>query len=367
MRPVKKNQTFVYIYAICIIMLIDGHSGNRIGILSSIFPYDSFFMPLFVFSSGYFYRKRPLQSIVLRKLKRLVVPYLIYDSIMVLFVSRITDLLFRTNWHRNISLKSIIRLVFDKPTTPINGPAWFVIMLFWVSISYAIVRTIFPLSKNHDYSLLFLFCIIGLISVHVCIHYTDSDDIKWFVIRFICRTLFYMQFYHIGYMFRNYFETFLKKRSRYLICSLCVAINLVLVLLYGSKINFYSTYYMKSFNFTLLPFVTSITGIAFYYEVASFFADAIGNNKIVSFIGRNTFTILQVHMLFVNVPNYYIYYAIRYGSQKYNDFPINEYINSIWVRYSPNSKLVGFFCGLIGSILVAYFLERISAIIKTAQ
>ena len=30
-------------------MVIDDHVGSRVGILSSIFPYDSFFMPMLVF------------------------------------------------------------------------------------------------------------------------------------------------------------------------------------------------------------------------------------------------------------------------------------------------------------------------------
>ena len=37
---------------LAIIMVIDDHMSSRIGFLSSIFPYNSFYMPLFVFISG---------------------------------------------------------------------------------------------------------------------------------------------------------------------------------------------------------------------------------------------------------------------------------------------------------------------------
>lgn len=359
MESAKKNQTFVFIYAICIIMVLDGHTGGRIGILSSIFPYDSFFMPLFVFSSGYFYRQRSLRNTIIHKAKRLLVPYFLFDMTMVLFVSRITDFLFHTNWHRNISIFSIIRALFDKPTTPINAPAWFVVMLFWVSISYAIVRSLFPPHTISDYVLTLLFFATGLISLYVCTHHSGQEDVKWYAIRFVCRTLFYTQFYHMGFLFKNHFEVFIKGISRYPICLACIAINVVLVLMFGNKINFYSTFYMKSFNSIILPLATSITGILFYYEVASFMAETIGENKLVSFVARNTFVIMQVHMLFANIPNFYIYYAIQRGSQSYASFPIDTYINSVWTRYSPNSNLIGFFCGLIGSLLAAYFLEVI--------
>ena len=52
--PVKRtNQIFQYLKAIAILMVIDDHMSTRIGILSSIFPYNSFYMPMLVFISGY--------------------------------------------------------------------------------------------------------------------------------------------------------------------------------------------------------------------------------------------------------------------------------------------------------------------------
>ena len=364
MESVKRNQTFVYIYAICILMVVDGHCGTRINILSNIFPYDSFFMPLFVFSSGYFYRKKPLTDIISSKVKRLLIPYCIYDLVMALFISRITDFFFHTNWHRSISISSIIQAIFDAPTTPVNKPAWFIVMLFWVSITYAIINSAFTSTVFRDHISTLLFCTAGILCIYICTHYTVDEGRRWLVIRFICRILFYIQFYHLGYMFKNHYETILKKQSRYLVCSLCLMMNIVLVLFYGNKLNFYSTYFMKSFNSIILPLVTSITGIIFYYEVTSFLAETIGENRAVSFIGKNTFVILQVHMLFANIPNYYIYHAIQHGSRNYNDFPIDTYMNSIWTRYSQNSNLISFFCGLIGSLFVAYFLDKLSAILK---
>ena len=52
-----RNVTFSCLEAIAIIMVIDDHTGRHIDILSNVFPYNSFYMPLFVFISGYFYKK----------------------------------------------------------------------------------------------------------------------------------------------------------------------------------------------------------------------------------------------------------------------------------------------------------------------
>ena len=90
----------------------------------------------------------------------------------------------------------------------------------------------------------------------------------------------------------------------------------------------------------------------------SFLSGKIGERKELSFIGRNTFVIMEVHLLFVNIPNFYVYHAIVHGSSRYNDFPIDQFVNNTWVRYSPNTRLAGFFCGVIGSLMIAYLLER---------
>lgn len=53
MEKMNRNQTFQWVEALAILMVLDDHMSTRIGILSSIFPYNSFYMPMFVFISGY--------------------------------------------------------------------------------------------------------------------------------------------------------------------------------------------------------------------------------------------------------------------------------------------------------------------------
>ena len=76
-----RNQTFQYLEALAIIMVIDDHVGTRIGFLSSIFPYNSFYMPLLVFISGYFYHKKPIKKYLIHKTKKLFLPYMVWNII----------------------------------------------------------------------------------------------------------------------------------------------------------------------------------------------------------------------------------------------------------------------------------------------
>ena len=49
----KENKAFMILSALGILFVVDEHLGRPIAFLSQIFPYDSFFMPMFVFISGY--------------------------------------------------------------------------------------------------------------------------------------------------------------------------------------------------------------------------------------------------------------------------------------------------------------------------
>lgn len=336
-------------------MVIDSHVSGRIGFFNSIFPYDSFFMPLFVFASGYFYKRISIIKNFKHKVKKLLIPYAIWNIAM-LCIAFIIDIIFGVNWANIPDFKGFIKMFFFGPLTELNGPAWFIIMLFWVSIGYNIIYNILKENKIYDILLTIIFFIIGSISVNLCI---KGYNLKNGIYLLILRTAFYIQFYHYGFMFKKYIEKRLAKYRKLIICSICIIINVLLILIYGDKISFYSTSYMGGFKFWYLPIITSMTGIIFYYEVMEFVSKKIGQNKIIDFISKNTFVILQTHLLFINIPNVYVYTQIKRGSTLYSDFNVQAFINSPWIRYSPNARLIGFFCALIGSLFIAYIIEKI--------
>lgn len=353
-----KNQTFVYLYALAIIMVIDDHCGTCIGINSKLFPYNSSYMPLFVFCSGYFFKQRKPEDAIAQKIRRLLIPYIIYDAVMT-GLACIVDSTFHTKWYRSVTVNSIVRMLAGHPTTDLNGAAWFAIMLFWVSVIYLflydLAKKLVRQDARRDCLLTGLFTMCAFASLYICIYKPDyvSQPVRWG-----CKTAFFLQFYHLGHMFRTYFETILQKQSKSLVCLSCIVINGILIILFGDAITFPATVGMKNFHYITLPLVTSITGILFYYEVMSFLAENIGERKAVSFISNNTFVIMQVHLLFVNIPNLYMYYAVTHGSAKFQDFPTDAVMYSTWERYGPRSNLIAFFCGVFGSLLVAYAIEQ---------
>lgn len=360
----KRNQTFQYLEALAILMVIDDHMSTRIGILSSVFPYNSFYMPMFVFISGYFYKKTPILQNIKHKIRHLMIPYIIWALVgnAISYVLMRLDIVY---WYREITPASIWCLISSDTLSSINGASWFVIMLIWVSVGYNMIQQLIRVEKNRivDYGLLAVTVIAGFISLKLCMSGYNQNI---FLLP-ILRSVFYIQFYHMGTMFRKYWESFVNKSNALYVCCACVLINVYLICNYGDAINFYSTAAMGLFQSWWLPLITSITGTIFWYKVMYFVSNKIGPVRIIDFIAENTFVIMEVHLFFLNIPNFYVYFSILHGSTLYPDFDVAFFQGTAWLRYSPNTRLIGYFCGLFGSLLVALIIQKVKAKIHRRQ
>ncbi|MBE5897131.1 MAG: acyltransferase [Lachnospiraceae bacterium] len=350
----KKNQTFVYLYALAILMVIDDHCSTRAQILSGIFPYNTFYMPLFVFASGYFFKQTKLRDGIVHKIKRLYIPYIVY-ALIFWAIAAVIDFIFGMRWVPEINMYTLRTLVFEAPITYLNGASWFVVMLFWVTVIYMCIRTVLKTNKLTDYILTVLFVIGGCVGIYMCLVYNPLS----FVIRFPAKMLFYIQFYHLGYMFRTYWECLLQKVRKLYVCIFVVLVHSILNIYFGVGIEFYSTEAMTGFWNVYLPVITSVLGITFWYEVMEFLAEKIGEVRIVSFIARNTFVIMQVHLFFICIPKMYCMIQCRRGVERFADFPVDEFMTSAWARYDYATGLASFLFGVAGSLMVAYVIEQV--------
>ena len=360
----KRNFIFDLLYVLAIIMVIDDHTNCQIGILSNIFPYDSFFMPLFVFSSGYFFAKQRILKNIKHKVKKLMIPCIIWNLVMVL-IAFIIDYIFKTHWFGHPNVKSFIISLFNNTMTTLNGPAWFVIMLFWVSILYNLCRNIFLPNKLNDVFLTIIFTLLGFCATYLCSKGYYNRGVKY---RFVFKILFYIQFYHLGYIFKQYLENKINKINKYIICSLCILLNIIIILFFGNKVNFYSTSEMNGFSYWYLPLITSITGIIFWYTVMNYFANKIVYNKYVTFIAKNTFTIMETHLLFANLINL-LFYILKNNKIKYFEtFDSVAFCESAWSgaawKLNPYFGIIGFLLGLILSLLTALIINNIKNMFK---
>ena len=346
----KRNLIFSYLEAIAILMVIDDHTGTHINILANIFPYNSFYMPLFVFISGYFYKKQGVLKNIKNKIIHLFIPYIICTLIGngIAFILEKNNLVY---WYESISSTSIWQwLTVCPPST--TSAAWFAIMLLWVSIAYnSICGIIKSESKSVAYIMLIALICIGEISVHFCMrgYNTNLNYLPWL------RMAFYIQFYHLGVMFKKYWESYIQKMHIEIVCGLCVLINLLLFNFYGRDISFPSSCWMGNFKSWYLPIITSITGILFWYKIMQVFSEKIGEVKIIEFLAQNTFLIMEIHLFFINIPNFYTLYKVVFGKLLCIEFDRGVFEATPWVGV--NGNIYSFFTGLIGSVIFIHIIR----------
>lgn len=355
MQNKKSNLTFKYMKAILILMVIDDHVSSQVGFLSSIFPYNSFYMPLFVCASGYFFKNNSLVTNMKKLTINILIPYIIW-SFIGNFVSMILATLNISNWYRTYDFASWLQLFTFGTFSTITDAGWFAIMLLWVRALYVFLRKILIEKLWVDYLLLFVLALISIVSVNACMSGYADNVYKIFLFRL----LFYFFFYHIGYMFSKYWEIIIKKYNKVFVCTFTIILNIILISIWGTKINYYSTKYMQSFNSIILPYVTFITGSLFWYEICSVMAEKIGDNKYVDFISRNTFTIMMSHLFFTNIPNYFIMYNLMYNNVLLDDFDYVSFYNSATiVRYNTTTKILGFLFAVVGCCLLCKMIEMV--------
>ncbi len=351
----ERNQTFQFLKAILIIMVIDDHTGCKLGILTSFFHYDTFFMPLFVAISGYFYRKENIIKNITKKFKKLYVPYLIWSAVG-LGLSFILDRLNIVHWYRQMNIRQLYyTLVFAPPTT-INGAGWFVVMLFAVSVGYNIVRNIFKDSKAFDYSFLVLSVLLGMASLYLCIH-DYNTKITYTV---IFRILFYLPFFHFGTMFKKYFEALILKQNKAVFCTACILVNVILLGIFDKDIIFPATSSMNSFKSWWLPYITFVTGGLFWYLVMTSLSEKIGQKKIIDFFADNTFTIMMVHLFFTAVPGFILGFSKKFFGADISWFNVGVFKNKAWLDYYLPStlKIAALLCGIVGSALTVLIINK---------
>lgn len=365
MKLKERNFTFDLLYVLAIIMVVDDHTKAQLGILKSIFPYDSFFMPLFVFISGYFYKKQNVIKNIKHKTEKIFIPYMIWNVIM-LGITIIIDRILKTNWAIGINKVKVLNSIFLGPLVTTNGPSWFVIMLFWFSILYNLIRNVIKPNKINDCILTIISIIAGLISVYLCVKGWNK---KSSLMLFVLRTLFYIQFYHLGYIFKEHIEDRIKKANKYIICSICVIINVILIAIYGDKVNFYATSNMRGFSYWYLPIITSITGITFWYIIMDYVANKIKESKIITYIAQNTFFIMETHLLFANIINILFYIFNKMGIKYFLKFDTKSFIQSAWSgsAWNMNSRfgIIGFLLGITLSIALVTLINKGKEKIRT--
>ncbi len=329
--------------ALAIVFVVDAHAWSPLAIFTQFFPYNSFFMPMFVFISGYFFNIKYLDKPLVyckKKFIKLIVPYCL---IMTLF----------------FYLMRIVTLVTPITyTSQITMPSWFVPALFGVNISWFLFRFILKKWWN-EYVATIVFCIVGTVCVYLSRQGLNKTE--WLP---VIKVGFLLQFYQIGVLYRSKIQQYFEKIPTVIIVMLTISINSILQYLTMNKIYFNNIHTMSGFltDIYVLPLITSITGISFWLAISKKLESALGENKLVNYISNHTFTIMMFHMSFFVIYNFVISRIPCIAK----DFNFDMFYETVWYRYEPVSQLRVFytFIGVFGPLGLYYCYDKIAKHVK---
>lgn len=263
-----------------IILVVIGHISQIKVLNNAIY---SFHMPLFFILSGYLYKRK--EKFTKSKLKKILIPYLVFASISFLY----WVLIERHMREQDISpIKAGMNIFLARGGDSnyiFNVVLWFLPCLFMTENIFYILERKFT-GKT-------LFFII-LSSSFIGFLYPKVTDIR---LPFCLDIVFLaIVFYYIGYELRKYIETkFIKKFNKnnlFISIQLLICIAIIIgfsIFEDGANMNNLKIKYYSIF------FLTAIIGSYAIYLIANAIARNRIKSDVLKFIGKNSLYIMCVH------------------------------------------------------------------------
>lgn len=361
----KINQQMLILQSIGIILVVVGHKGG-ISLLTEWFPVNSFHMPMFMFISGYFYQVKSeieFKGFVIKKVKHLLVPYFIWN-----FIYGIIITLLRYIGLAEFGSSLTLRSLFIEPWIGghqfgLNVAAWFVLALFIVQVIYVLIRkSVVRLNLNNEYLMGIVLLVVGCIGITLA---NKGYNTRWYLT--LVRTMFFIPFYHFGYLYRTKFEEKDTLNSGVYFLAIFI-IQFILISKY-LDISF-TAVWCSGFNKDniLLPYITSATGIMFWLRVSKILVKSIGESSVVKMIGTNTWSIMMHHQFVFYVIN--VIFAAVYVKFGLEWFEIDQFKSNMWYAYAYKDGRFKLFYVILGvwmPILIKQYINIIRVKIKNKK
>lgn len=300
------NAAFGILSALGILMIVAGHAGYDILTVGGLFPYYSFHVPLFMFISGYFYRReeeeRPLFYLK-KKAKRLLLPYFIWNVIYGIVAWALRSF-GGFALGDAISLKSLFLDPFLNGYQFLyNFAAWFVPVLFLTEMMNLCMRLVLKkLRLDSEWLILMGTLLLGMAVVQLSI-----GGHVWGLYRTPGRILFLYPCFQMGQFYKR------KLEARDTLGNLpyfAIVTGVQVVLSVCCNGLAYSSVWCTGFaNGPVIPYVTAVSGIAFWMRVARVLAPVLGERQrggdaaqnpaggFFLYLGRNTYAVMMHHIM----------------------------------------------------------------------
>lgn len=329
MTEYKENKEFRILSALGIILVVAGHLGYNLFDVGGLFPYYSFHVFIFLFVSGYFYKpeaETKVLSYIWGKCVTLLFPYFVWN----LFYGILTTLLHKAGFSIGQEL-SLYTLFVD----PFMGghqymyhfPSWFVPVLFLIEVINVCMRKVLSLLRLNREWLIFFGCLAaGMATVVLA-----AGGHVWGLYKLPGRILFMLPGFQMGRIYKEKLENY-DTLSDGLYFLIVMGLQLLISVFSGGLA--FSAVWVTSFaNGPLVPYLTVMTGIAFWLRVAKIIKGMPYLARKMVYIGRNTYAIMMHHILafFMVKSVFYLLYRLTPLCQAFDEEMYRNEINFVYL------------------------------------
>lgn len=350
----KENRQFRVLSALGIIFVVAGHLGFNAFDLGGLFPYYSFHVFIFLFVSGYFYRDEAEENIfryIRRKFLTLLVPYFLWN----LFYGIMTQILHLAGFSFGEGLS--FRTLFISPFTDghqflYNFPAWFVPALFLIEVINVLARKALGLLHlKNEWLILGVCLILGMITVQLAI-----GGHVWGLYKFPGRILFMMPGFQMGRIYREKLERYDTLTDG--IYFLIVISVQVLLSVACAGLAFSAVWVTGFANGPVVPYLTVITGIAFWLRIARLISALPSFSNVFVFTGRHTYAVMMHHVAIFTLLNG-LFYLCGQFTGLCSAFDRELYMSDIGYVYPVGGTEAGKWIYLAAGIVVPLLIDRV--------
>ena len=369
-RRNKSNKKCMLLSAIGIFMVVDHHTWITFNLFGSFIPYNSFFMPMFVFISGYFNKvdsSTNLWTYLWKKVKTLLLPYL-GISLCIFLVQQLINW-FKLgqapvieSWYLSYMLE---RIVTVGSFASIADPMWFVISLFASLVVYAVLKKLLYRIWN-SYAMLVVFCGLHILTVYLA-KTVQADSLTCYLVPL--KVLFFLPFIEMGIIYRDHLE----QKHTAMSGGWKVALLFLLLVINMARTMYLPAAYDVAFDgigelagftspYLVTPLVSSVVGILFWLTLVDMAGKPLLESRFVNYMSCNTFWIMGFHILFFNILNC-ILLVISEHITPLLYFNADAFRESEWYFWdlSNNFKLVYMLFGILGPLGLKWVWDRIRA------
>lgn len=270
-EPNKRNTVIDYAKGLAIVLMLADHiikTGSFI---------TSFHMPLFIILSGYFFKDVPFKEYLLKKVKGLLIPYVILNIIALIFVL-IRD---RNNFVLMDFISKIKRILLGCDGLSLG---WFLIALFVASIIYWVI---YKISWNNK--LLYGAILIVLVVAGWYFGPKDSNHFYQWDVALIC-----VAFFAVGHLYKVYAKE-VPLWTRIIILLLALGIWTVDIMNGGIVLS------LRIYHLFPLCVIGAIAGTYVVLKACKYLDRIPVINTYFRFMGRNTLLVMYMGNVTVTV------------------------------------------------------------------